>query len=86
MINIFNFFVKKPYKFLGRGGIEFKKNNLRFYIDTNNFLGKDNSVEIFSREVKCINFDVNLTLDEKREIANQLKEALYKNGINSIVV
>ena len=87
MIKFFKYiFSKRPYKLLGRGGIEFKRADQLFYVDTNNFLGKNNSVEIFYRDIRCLDADMDLPDKDKMDIAGELKKALQKDGGNATIL
>lgn len=84
MINfIKKLFKKKPYTFLGRGGISFHNGGEEFYIETNNFLGKGNDVEIFYKDIKSLNSEKILSESEQKEIAVTVKKLLEDDGIRA---
>lgn len=74
MINfIKRLFIRKPYTFLGKGGISFYDGQEKFYIDTNNFLGERGDVEIFYKDIKLLNSERILSESQKKEIAFKVK-------------
>lgn len=79
-------FKKRPYTFLGRGGISFYNDEQEFYIDTNNFLGEGYDVEIFYKDIKPLNNDTVLSDSEKKRLAILVKETLMLDGIKADIL
>ena len=79
-------FKKKPYTFLGRGGISFYNDEQEFYIDTNNFLGKGYDVEIFYKDIRPVNNTSVLSDFEKKRLAILVKKLLASDGIKAEIL
>ena len=87
MINfIKRLFKKKQYKFLGRGGISYSNGKEEFYIDTNNFLGKGQDVEIFYKDIRLMNSEKVLSELDKKKIAITVRDLLEKDGIKTDIL
>jgi hypothetical protein len=79
-------FKKSNYKILGRGGIEFLSHGKIYYVDTNNFIDGNDTIEIFYKEIKLIGNDIQLNDNEKKELAKILKTLLGKDGLTANIL
>lgn len=87
MRNIFRkYFAKKTYVFLGRGGIEYHHKGKVFYVETNNFTGRGTDVDIFYKGIELLQNEQQLTDQEKKSIANELKAELELNNIKALIL
>lgn len=83
-MNFFKFFSKKKITYLGRGGIKYRQGTKNFYIDTNNLLAKDLTIEIFRSDVKTEDGEL---LDEEngQRIAIEVKKLLEEDKVRVII-
>ena len=69
---LFRFFKRKPVKFLGRGGVVYRYNDVDYLVDSEMSFNSDIDMVIFSDTIQTKDNNMSLSNDQKRQVLESL--------------